>query len=298
MMSTYNGERYIQEQITSILQQRNVNIHLSIRDDGSTDKTSSILKDFMQTNKNISYEYGENIGYEKSFYQLLKENPGYEYYAFSDDDDMWDDDKLISGINRLHKENYKSEIPFVCWSALRITDENLKYVCDMERPKPSDFEKGCYLLDRYGYGATMVFNEAMRNLAVEHEPTIKISHDNWIGLLAIFLGKHCFDDLPHISYRQHGTNIVGGNNGFIGTWKRRIKNFKKIKDVSRSNTALNLLDGYREKLSVDDIELLETVAYYKKSLRNKIKLINNKNIYRSSKEKNMIFKVQVLLNIA
>ena len=298
LLSTYNGEKYIKEQILSIMEQKDIDVHLSVRDDGSTDSTASIIKNMMNIYSNISYEYGNNLGYERSFYSLLKSNPEYDYYAFSDDDDIWDNDKLISGIKKINEQQCSDNIPFVCWSALRLTDENLNYIRDMEKPSQSDFEKGRYILDRYGYGATMVFNRAMRDMAIMHEPTIKISHDNWIGLLAVFTGKYCFDAVPHISYRQHGTNIVGGDNNYTGTWKRRIRNFKKLHDVSRSETALNLLNGYTPYLSSEDINLLEQVAYYKKNLRNKIQLLKNKSIHRASKEKDFLFRIQVLFNIA
>ena len=105
LMSTYNGDKYIIEQIESILNQKKVNVELLIRDDGSTDKTLEILEEYSKKYKNLKYYSGQNLKTARSFMDLLFRAGEYEYYSFSDQDDVWDLDKLTVGISYL-KDDY------------------------------------------------------------------------------------------------------------------------------------------------------------------------------------------------
>ena len=97
MLSSYNGEKYIAEQIDSILHQTGVSVTLAIRDDGSSDGTGEILRRYASENENVKVAFGENVGYAKSFFELIKTSPeGFDYYALSDQDDVWTEDKLKS----------------------------------------------------------------------------------------------------------------------------------------------------------------------------------------------------------
>ena len=92
LLSSYNGEQYIKEQVESILGQKNVRVKLLIRDDGSTDATPNLLSKYSQL-PNVDVVYGKNIGASNSFLWLIKNAPECEYYSFSDQDDVWDNDK-------------------------------------------------------------------------------------------------------------------------------------------------------------------------------------------------------------
>ena len=89
LMSTYNGEKYLSEQLNSLLLQENVNIKILIRDDGSTDNTHKILNFYSSNYPNISWYTGENKGPALSFMDLLFNAPESDYYAFCDQDDVW-----------------------------------------------------------------------------------------------------------------------------------------------------------------------------------------------------------------
>ena len=129
MMSTYNGGRYLREQLNSILIQKGIALDIMIRDDMSTDDTKSILDEYKKKNKNISVIYGKNVGACQSFFELMKNAKlKYNYYAFCDQDDVWMDDKLITGINRL--SDVKNDKPSLYYSGQTIVDDNLDYVCD------------------------------------------------------------------------------------------------------------------------------------------------------------------------
>ena len=103
-MSSYNGELFIEDQINSIFEQESVEVELVVRDDGSKDGTVSLLEDYYKSGKNIRIIKGENLGCEKSFFQLLTEHSDADYFAFSDQDDFWEPKKLISAIDILSKK--------------------------------------------------------------------------------------------------------------------------------------------------------------------------------------------------
>lgn len=100
LMSTYNGELYIDEQIQSILSQKDVDLNLLIRDDASKDNTIEKIKKYT-TRDNVSFYNGKNIGATRSFFDLMNHAGEYEYYCLSDQDDVWDDDKVITAVNKL-----------------------------------------------------------------------------------------------------------------------------------------------------------------------------------------------------
>ena len=108
LMSSYNGEKYIEEQIESIIEQENVVVDLFIRDDGSTDKTKEIITRFQSENIHINLDY--NIGVVKSFFELIKTADGYDYYALCDQDDVWDKDKLYVAIKHIKEKVYKNTL--------------------------------------------------------------------------------------------------------------------------------------------------------------------------------------------
>ena len=125
LMSSYNGEKYILKQIESILAQVGCEVHLFVRDDGSCDSTTEILKKYADEGK-LEWYQGDNLKPAKSFLKLLYESGEYDYYAFADQDDIWDNDKLSYGIQYLEKYQDK---PAIYFSKARYIDseDNLIY---------------------------------------------------------------------------------------------------------------------------------------------------------------------------
>ena len=101
-MSTYNGEKFIREQLDSILAQTYKNIEIVVRDDGSKDNTVSIVKEYMQKNSNITLYEGENLGFIKSFFELLTLVEA-DYYSYADQDDVWMENKIELAVNSLNE---------------------------------------------------------------------------------------------------------------------------------------------------------------------------------------------------
>ena len=121
-MSTYNGEKYLREQIDSILGQRGVEVTLLVRDDGSSDATLSILDEYKSSGL-LDYYCGSNLGPARSFMHLLQNAPASDFYAFSDQDDKWMDDKLLAAITSM--EGHESE-PALYFSQTQLVDAGLK----------------------------------------------------------------------------------------------------------------------------------------------------------------------------
>lgn len=127
LMSTYNGGKNIIRQVKTIINQIDVKVLITIRDDGSDCETKSILKSLSETHTEVNVIYGENIGYKKSFLELLgyvKDN--IDYCAFSDQDDIWEKNKLINAVNKL--DDFKSSDIKLYISSLDIFDKNLNFL--------------------------------------------------------------------------------------------------------------------------------------------------------------------------
>lgn len=123
LMSTYNGEKYLKEQIDSILSQVDVDVRLVIRDDGSTDNTVGVIKEYSQRNSNVEFTVGKNIGYANSFLTLIQMAGDSDYYAFSDQDDIWKKNKLSTAVDKING------IPYVVYASnLEMVSENGEFI--------------------------------------------------------------------------------------------------------------------------------------------------------------------------
>lgn len=281
LMSTYNGEKYIREQLDSILNQTEVEIRLIIRDDGSSDKTISIIKEYAEKNKCVSIIEGRNLGVGHSFWELLKKAPTSDYYAFADQDDVWDFDKLshavkvvqmaesiknsnkIIGIGKtvntsellnMSQSNINSQIPVLYGANQLLVDANLKPISYRFAEVPK-FDFYSSLSRNILYGCTMVFNNSLRkcccNVPLPDEKVLKRkNHDAWMLYCAYIMGIVVFDQESKMKYRQHESNVVGGIQlSGSKAIREKIERFlsKKNKKV-RSTLASNLLSCFDDNL--------------------------------------------------
>ena len=105
LLSTYNGEKYLKEQLDSLLNQTYKNIDIYIRDDGSKDETVNIIKKYQNEYDNIHLEEGKNLGFIKSFFELLKNgDENVDIYSYCDQDDIWEEDKIERAVKFINKE--------------------------------------------------------------------------------------------------------------------------------------------------------------------------------------------------
>ena len=125
LMATYNGEKYLKEQIESLLNQKNVKISILVRDDCSTDNTQKILEEYQQKGL-LKWYTGEKLKAAFGFIDLINNASEAEYYAFCDQDDVWDNDKLDIAIKKLEK--FDSQLPALYYCGQRLVDENLNFI--------------------------------------------------------------------------------------------------------------------------------------------------------------------------
>lgn len=198
IISTYNGEQYIAEQIESILKQSFASVDIFIRDDGSKDGTKEILESYSGNNR-VTCWFAENVGVTQSFFEALERVGGaYDYYAFCDQDDWWHPDKLSRAIYALEEGLI---CPKLFFSELMICDKNLNSI-EKSQFKKRDIQYTLFYFDNMCSGNTMVFNSLLREIVLEHDYSRAYYHDWWLALVAAHLGKlyYCSDSL--LDYRR------------------------------------------------------------------------------------------------
>lgn len=289
LLSTYNGHQYIRELVDSVLAQEEVNVKLQVRDDGSSDDTIKILKSY--NDPRISIRTGENLKPALSFLTLLRECDDSEYYAYCDQDDYWNPNKLITAI----KDLQSIEAPALFISTYDVCDERLNkmFTFDMKFEEPLRLQD--VLVYRAPSACNMVFNHALREEINKSNPSFVRMHDFWTFIVTL---SHDYPiitkDVPLIKYRQHAGESVGITPTVMTRLKRLIKSSRKGNN-ERWRQAKEAYDAYKDDIPADKRDILETVVNYRKSTRDKLKLLSDKRFKTSSTYINTLFKVSVLL---
>lgn len=302
LMSTYNGQKYLREQLDSILHQEGVGVSILVRDDGSTDETLSILSGYVENYPNIELIKGENIGFAESFMSLVYKTSEYDdidYYAFSDQDDVWLPDKLSSAVAMLETISNK-ETPNLYFSTARAVDENLNFLFDTVDNNWLVISKPTSLVRYYMLGCTMVFPQNTARFLCEHKPVNKIQmHDLWINQTCVFFGTIVYDRTPHILYRQHGGNAAGASISLMARLRRFRKSFSTYERRHfRELNAQCLLSTYFDLLPQEDRDLISIVADYRKTLNNRLRFLTSKQIYLGTKTSDLMMKIRILFGFA
>jgi len=294
LLSTFNGENYLQPQLESIFNQENITYKLIVRDDGSVDNTDRILNDY-QARGLLTWYKGSNIGPALSFMDLLYHAPEYDFYAFCDQDDIWLPNKLNAAITRLLNESC-GDSPALYISDTILVDKNLRRIKQKKDRHLFTFEAS--LLRNPATGCTMVINNRLKTLICGFRPSFVSMHDSWAYRVCLACGGSViYDNESYILYRQHGENVLGGKKHFIRRWKNRIKRlFVREFKGERLKTAENLLNGYRAYLNENNYKTLHILTHYQESLKNKMWLCWNKNMKTATLSGKLMFIVSILTN--
>ncbi|WP_312728815.1 glycosyltransferase [Enterococcus sp.] len=294
LMSCYNGEKYIAQQIESILNQDNVNINIYIRDDGSTDNTRNIIKKF---SKSVFLLEGDNVGLNNSFASLIWDsNIKADFYAFSDQDDVWQSNKLITAINYL----VNVEGAGMYASNQRVVDENLKYIKplygleenDLPFPKYKNFSY--FLIHNNYFGNTIVFNnEAMRVIREYRPYELIVQHDTWVSIIIYMFGTIIFDRNMYSSYRQHDNNVVGGV-APQSSFRSKMNTLLSKKPIY-GQLATFIMTGYKMKMTADELKFLTTLSELPKA-SSKIKLLLDKNVTDRTMYKTLVLYILIIFS--
>lgn len=291
LMSTYNGSQYIREQLASIYSQKGVSCSLLVRDDGSSDDTCSIL-DNEKRNGRLTWYSGPNLGPAMSFFDLLKNAPKSDYYAFADQDDVWLDDKLKSAVDKI---GHNGEHPALYFCQTQLVDKNLNHL-DSVRINPM-LTYGEALAYQFIGGCTMVFNDALRRVLVQYTPNYMRMHDIWIYDVALAVGASVyFDPVPHILYRQHGDNTVGQLDSRAFRWRARMDRMRHEGHI-RSRIASELYKGFKDVMLPENRRLTERVVNYRHSLKDKMRLLCSSDLKCAEKSIRFTSKMAILFNL-
>ena len=293
LMSSYNGEKYIKEQIESLLQQKGVRVKIIVRDDRSTDNTKNILNEY-QSQGVLNWYTGNNLGPAKSFMELMRNAPDADYYAFCDQDDFWQNDKLKIAVEVLNKMNEKK--PCMYYGRPRLADKNLKRI---ESPKRSLNHMDTFfssIINITCTGCTVVFNRNLLDRVNEKKPEFVWMHDAWIHQVCIITGGDIyFDNDVHILYRQHENNVIGISNSKKNILLSHFKSLKK-KECARSRIMKSILDNYSEYMDEKTHHVCKHVAYCNNEILSKLWVLFNFQIRSEYPIRNILFRLAVILN--
>lgn len=248
-LSTYNGERFLREQLDSILAQTYTNWCLYVRDDGSKDATMDILKEYAQKDKRIHVVSDhQNIGAKHSFMRLVEQCEQADYYAFADQDDVWDADKMEIALQTMQAAEVQyPDRPIVVHTDLRVVDANLQPIASSFwqyshiRPELLDSNIHYLALCNSVTGCAMLFNQAARACSLPM-PEDAYMHDLWIAQRTMLAGGQIIPIFKTpIAYRQHGKNVIGASEYSVmrRSWKQRRQTTQLVYTISHPHIFAN-----------------------------------------------------------
>ena len=217
LLATYNGERFLREQIDSILAQDYRNVRVLARDDGSSDGTVTILNEYAQRypDRFRVMPPSPRASSAKDNFLLLMKASFAEYICFSDQDDVWLPDKVTR--TKQAMEQLESQwgvgVPLLVFTDLRIVDDALRPLHNSfwahEKIKPERIDRlPALLVQNVVTGCTAMLNRKLLELSLRM-PDEAVMHDQWIALLASTMGKSGVVKAQTVLYRQHDSNVLG-----------------------------------------------------------------------------------------
>ena len=283
-MATYNGERYLAQQIDSILKQTYEDWILFIRDDGSSDDTRNIIRQY-------AHQYSGKIvfltdacltggGAKKNFASILrwvKQNHSFRYFMFADQDDVWMETKIEKSLQLLLQNETSPEIPLLVHTDLKVVGQNLEVLgesfFEYRALNPDITDLRHLLVQNNVTGCTMLWNKALNDL-VDIEMDSVAMHDWWFALAASAFGRILPLKESTILYRQHGSNVVGATRvNTLGFVLKRLAGSNHVRHTLQMSVrqAVAFLDHYSELLSQEQIQIIS--AFAELYSHNKIKRI-------------------------
>lgn len=217
LLSTYNGEAFLACQLDSLLAQDYPNIEIYVRDDGSKDATRDIIRDyaarsgegrrvvFINDPASSPPEKLKNLRHNLSFWTLLGESGEADYYAFCDQDDYWEADKVSRGVAALEAKG--GEKPLMYSSSFDYYDENLvRTGSPAQPPLPIGFKDVVFYAPAFGF--TILMNRKLRDLALSASDLTGMPHDCWTEMLATLFGEFVYDSAKTARYRRHSKTVT------------------------------------------------------------------------------------------
>lgn len=262
ILPTYNGEAYLKELLDSIYDQTYPLIEIYTRDDGSTDNTCEIIRNYAKRKQKgrkliIIPNGGENWKCPDCFTKLLKLAKDGDYYFYCDQDDYWYPQKIEEAISKMDKMDDK--IPTAHFGAYYFCDNKLKII--RKSPKlPNKISLRNVIYDYFPLGFNISFNKALYNAIFTYEPRHIYYHDCWVIQVALGIGNFIYDDKPSVKYRRQEGAVTYSNHSKLSLLRWRIKRFLANDNDNLINLR-KILEEYRdifkEKLSEKDKKMLD-----------------------------------------
>ncbi len=293
LLSTYNGEKYLREQLDSYIRLNNFNeIKVLIRDDGSSDGTVEILKEY-ERKYGFELILGKNIGLADSMFELMKCcDTDCEYFSFSDQDDVWLPHKLERAVQALDKEN--NNTPLLYASCSSLTDRDLNIFGQTAAPKRGvSFYNA--MIQNVCPGHAQVCNRKMLELIRSHYSDKIYMIDFWFYMVSTALGKVIFDPECTTLYRQHGKNTLGYETNFI---KKNIQRIKRWRNQEAKRNIIMLHDLYKvysDLLPKEYTEELKAFFSMQHSFFSRLRYAFKTKAYRQAGYENLIFRFMYLI---
>jgi glycosyltransferase involved in cell wall biosynthesis len=234
LLSTYNGETYLKEQLDSIISQTLHDWKLFIRDDGSKDQTIKIINEYITKYKDKIVKINDNLGNLKSAssFMYLLEKVNADYYMFCDQDDIWFKNKIeitLEKIQNLESKNINK--PILVFTNLHVVNNELITInesmweySNINPENAKDFYKTTCLSSVTG--CTIMINKKLKDKVLPYSTNARM-HDWWISLNAAYYGKVGYISDPTIFYRQHENNVIGAEKLNSNYYLSKIKSLKK-----------------------------------------------------------------------
>ncbi len=280
MLAVYNGEKYLKQQIDSILNQSVKDIKIVIRDDASTDNSVDIINYYCNEYPDkIFCLCGESTGSAKQNFARLLECCDDDYIMFCDQDDVWLPQKVeITLAAMQNAEGKDATIPVLVHTDLKVVDQELNVISEsffeFQRLAQTDITLPKLLVQNYVTGCTVMINRALKEKC-GLIPQNCIMHDWWLALVSVLFGKLVCVNEPTILYRQHADNQVGAKAAYgIAFIKRKLATLSEVcKNYNDTyQQAKALLVAYNDRLDKHDKEILQIYCEIQK--KNKIQKIN------------------------
>jgi rhamnosyltransferase len=294
MLATYNGEKFLREQLDSICCQTfSKDILLYIGDDGSSDSTLSIIEEYKNKIDILERVDKNHLGAALNFWNLLLTAPEAEFYAFCDQDDIWDKNKLEIAIKKINDINK----PVLYYSNMRIIDKNSKIIKEKSVEKEPILTIPSQIVCGQVAGCTILFNQLAMQIFRKNKISNISMHDTVTTLSMLAIGEIIYDSEPRISYRHHENNVIAkSKKNFFkkisSTYKLWIKN-KNINSI----LAKDLLNNYESMLDADVKKWLFYLSNYKKQYAYKFKLLADKQTVSNNTRALRSFKIRLLLGL-
>jgi glycosyltransferase involved in cell wall biosynthesis len=258
LLPTYNGARYLRQQLDSLTAQDYPHLAIHIRDDGSTDATREILEEYECRNPGVDVVLGDHIGLSSGLHLLLKtEGAANDLFALCDQDDVWCRDKVSAAVGVLVRQPSPERTLYA--SRQQFVDQELEPIMLPKPRKHVGFANA--VVESSLPGCTMVFGNAIRQLTLLSRPSDWEMHDWWLYLISSSMGSLIYDPTPRMLYRRHRTNTSGWEPRLVERIRERTAEFTNRHRTGNAGLrslrqAERFLDTYRSLMSDDHVRLI------------------------------------------